>query len=69
VDRQERIHQEFIEDLTASEKCAERAVNAFSSEFAPRRSRFYRWRLKRAKNALTWLLAEEAYRQEKLGHL
>lgn len=64
MDRRERLHREYGEDLSAAQKCAERAVNALSAEFGPKRGFMYRWRLKRANKALKRLTKIETNRED-----
>lgn len=64
MDRRERLHQEYSDDVIAAAACAERAVNALYAEFGPERGVWYRWRLKRAKKALRKLAAKESKKQE-----
>lgn len=64
MDRREKLHQEFVEDLVAAQRCSERAVNALYAEFGPSRGAMYRWRLKRAQKALKRLAVSETDRKD-----
>lgn len=63
-DRRERLHQEFVEDLVASQKLAERALITLYDEYGPKRSIIYRMLLGRAQSILMGLVVQEAKRKE-----
>lgn len=64
MNRRERMHREFYEDLEAAQTCAQRAVNALSAPDGPKRSFLYRVLLGRANSILMSLVAQEARRKE-----
>lgn len=64
MNRRERMHREFYEDLEAAQTCSQRALNALSAPDGPKRSFFYRMLLGRAQSILASLVAQEARRKE-----
>lgn len=65
MDRREKLHREFIEDLEAAQTLSERALNALYAESGPKRSIFYRMLLGRAQSILMSLVVQEAKRKDK----
>lgn len=64
MNRRERMHREFYEDLEAAQTCSQRALNALYAPEGPKRSIFYRMLLRRAQNILMSLVTQEAKRKE-----
>jgi len=64
MNRREKLHIEFVEDLRAAQTCSERAINTLHSEFGPKRGSWYRWRLKRAQKTLKRLSDKETSTEE-----
>jgi hypothetical protein len=69
MDRRERMHQEFYEDLEAAQTCSQRALNALYAPEGPNRGFWYRLLLGRAQSILTSLAAQEAERKKELEEL
>lgn len=62
MDRRQRLHREFHEDLQAAHTCAQRALNTLYAEDGPKRSFWYRWSLGRAQSILIRLYMREMKR-------
>lgn len=64
MDRRERLHQEFQEDLEAAHRCSLRALNALYEAGGPKRSFWYRLALGRAQSILISLYKQELQRKD-----
>lgn len=64
MDRRQKMHREFIEDLEAAQTLSERALNALYAESGPKRSIMYRILLGRAQSILMSLVVQETKRKE-----
>lgn len=64
MDRRQRLHREFDEDLQAAFACSERAFNALHAEHGPKRSLWFRLLLGRARSILRSLAEQEIRERE-----